>query len=291
MTAFGKFVNTIVGYEAIIKQHSLLSWNGINLGATEPEIIKDYLLTSGVGVDYLNRNIAAKIHNNTQYTVKFASVYAHSKPRITRTANSIANCTGDTGQCELGDLMLALVFIDKNKKIIHASAHLAQAKKDPVLTSASQQCLYDKDLEFEMPANAVRESVTQHSLRRLPDYTEQRIHALSYLILKPGVSIRQVPWSSNMGYGYEHFIYRMLIGDIGKSFKTPIAGEEEWNCIVDDMINIGTGKVSSSTVRGYGLPFILDKFNYFFFLGEYKMEIPDDGIPTIYIIVQDNELG
>lgn len=291
MTAFSKFVNTISSYEALIKYHALFSWSGINLGATEPDIIKDYLLTSGVGVDYLNRNIGAHIHSNTQYTVKFASVYCHQKPRVKRTANSIANCTGDTGQCELGDLMLVLVFIDKNKNIVHTAAHLVQAKKDPFLTSVSQQCLYDKDLEFEMPANVVRESITNHSLRKLPDYTEQRIQALSYLILKKKITVHQIPWSSNMGYGYEHFIYRMLIGDIGKTFKTPLAGEDEWNCIVDDMINIGTGKVPSSTARGYGLPFILDKFNFFFVFEEYKMEIPNEGIPTIYIIVQDNELG
>lgn len=83
------------------------SWNGINLAATEPDIIKNYLLSPDVGVDYLNRNIAANIHSNTQYTKKFASVYTHQKPRITRTVNSIANCTGDTRQCELEDYKAA----------------------------------------------------------------------------------------------------------------------------------------------------------------------------------------
>ena len=94
-----------------------------------------------------------------------------------------------------------------------------------------------------------------------------------------------------MEYGYENFLHRFMIGDIGKSFVPPTATTNDWDCIIEDLINVGTGKITSSTSRGAGLKFVLDSFNFLFFYDEYKMELDNPGLPTIYIIVQDTELN
>jgi hypothetical protein len=291
MTPFGKFVNEIARFESLIKRHADLSWKGIHLSNNEPAIVKEYLLSKGVGVDYMNWHISNEIHLNTQYTVKFASVFVHGKPRITRTATSQTHCKGSTPQCELGDLMYALVFVDNNKNIIHTAAHISQAKKGFDMSSRSQQCLYDKDLEFEMPKNVVAQSSNSNSLRYLPDYTEHRNQALSYLYIGKRVQVGMVPYTCNTKHYYGNFIYRMMTGSMGKPFIPPPSGDNGWNCIIDDLINVGTGKNPSSQVRGFGLDFVLDSFNYFLNFEEYQLELPHEGMPSMFIIVQDRELN
>lgn len=294
MTPYDKFIQTISTFSNEIKIHSQKSWLGINLGLSEPEIIKQYLMSPKVGVDYLNENISKLVSGNSQYQIKFASVFTHQKPRIERTVTSKSNCVGNTDQCEIGDLLLIFCFIDRNKTVKLARAHLVQAKKDYVLSSASQKCLYENDLDFMMPQNIADKSINPNRLRVLPTYATDRIHSLSYLILNstyPLPSLRQIPWSSNMEYGYENFLHRFMIGDIGKPFVTPTPTSNDWDCIIDDLINVGTGKVASSTSRGAGLKFVLDSFNYFFFYDEYKMELENPGLPSIYVIVQDTELN
>jgi hypothetical protein len=233
--------------------------------------------------------------SKTQYQIKFASVYPHKKPIIERTASSRLNCIGSTEGCELGDLLLIFCFVDKNKTVQLSRAHLVQAKKNYDLNSASQKCLYESDLDFLMPQNVVNQSTNPTRQRILPTFATDRIHSLSYLILNSTFSypsLRQIPWSSNMEYGYENFLHRFIIGDIGKTFVPPAPSTNNWDCIIDDLINVGTGKVPSNTnPRGEGLEFILDSFNFFFFYDEYKLELDNPGLPTMCIIVQDTELN
>lgn len=293
MIAYDNFIKIISGFAKEIKSHSIRSWNGIDLKLTEPEIIKKYLLDNTVGVDYLNQNISKLINTNTQYQIKFASVFTHQKPRIQRTPNSIINCKGDTSQCELGDLLIIFCFVDKNKRVKVARGHIMQAKKKYELKSKSQKCFYDSDIEFLMPQTISSKSINTKQERVWPTFAENRVHALSYLILNEEAkytSIRQIPWESEMEYGYENFLYRLIIGDIGKAFFPPSNVSNDWNCIIDDLVNVGTGKVSSSIGRGEGLKFVLDVFNFYFILTEYKLELENPGLPTLFIIVQDTEL-
>ncbi len=295
MIPYDKFITTISKFSNEIKIHSQKSWTGINLNLSEPEIVKEYLLGSKVGVDYLNENISKLVSGKTQYQIKFASVFTHQKPRIERTAASKSICSGNTEQCELGDLLLIFCFVDKDKTVKLARAHLVQAKKDYVLSSTSQKCLYENDLDFLMPQNIADKSINSNRQRVLPTYAVDRIHSLSYLILNSILflpSIRQIPWASNMEYGFENFLYRFITGDIGKVFVPPLPSSSDWDCIIDDLINVGTGKIGSKNqqVRGSGLKYVLDSFNFFFNYNEYKLELDNPGLPSMFIIVQDTEL-
>jgi hypothetical protein len=294
MSYYDEFIKTLANFSKEIKAESLNSWKGIKRSQTEPDIIKQYLLDKNVGVHYLNEHLAKVISEKTgRYQIKFASVFTHQKPRVERTATSKLSCTGSTNEVELGDLLLIFCFVDKDKTVMLSRAHLIQAKKTSVLTSESQKCLYDSDLDFLMPQNIVDKSINPNRLRTLPSYKDDRIGFLSYLIInsspKPP-SLRQIPWSSDMEYGYESFLLRFILGEIGAQFTVPALTANNWDCIIDDLINVGTGKVPSETTRGTGLKFILDIFNYYYYYDEYKLETENPGLPTLYVIVQDKEL-
>jgi hypothetical protein len=286
-----EYVNKISDYSHLIITEVRNSWNGIDFNKKEPDIIKDYLLASGKGVDYLNNSISKKITSETKYEVKFASVYCHQKPRVTRTQNSINRCKGDTKSCELGDLMTVFIFLDKNKKVVCSTAKIMQAKKNDKLNSLSQKCLYESDLEFEMPKNILLSSTNSFAKRTLPNYYEYRNHALSYLILRKGSqTIREIPSACNLIHNWECDINMMMEFKTGLKFSLPkIKNDYGWDCIVHDLLNVGTGKVPSSTKRGYGLNFFLDEFNYFYHYHEYKIENEMPSIPTIMIFCKDTE--
>jgi len=110
------YINMISNYSNLILQEGANSWNDIDFSKKEPDIIKDYLLSPQKGIDYLNHNISKKITSETSYELKFASIYSHQKPRITRTTLSKNKCNGDTDSCELGDLMTVFIFWTKTKK-------------------------------------------------------------------------------------------------------------------------------------------------------------------------------
>lgn len=286
---YDKFVNSISAFSTEITLHSIQSWNGIDLQKTEPQIIKSYLLDKGVGVDYLNRNLSP-ILSHSSYHVKFASVFIHQKPRITRDATSINLCTGDTPACELGDLMVVFCLLDKNKAPIFKSSVISQAKKDRILTSQSQQCLYDSDISFSMPARVYSNSIINSPQRILPDYAQGRSKALHYLILDTHPTLRQVPWNSNLEYSWAHFLNRIIIGDLGLPFDSATSATPDWNCIIHDLLNIGNGVIPSGISRGNALSELVNVFNSFEEYDKYSIEIEDQqGVSILFIIVRDTE--
>ena len=281
----------ISGFSKLIHDESKHSWMPINFTKSEPEIIEEYLLSNGKGVDYLNQNISKVISSQTQYELKFASVYCHQKPRVTRTQRSKDKCNGDTPSCELGDLMTIFILLDRNKSVIHSTAKIMQAKKKDFLDSESQKCLYESDLEFEMPKNIVAKSTNNSSLRKLPNYHESRNMGLSYLILNDKDPYnKEIPRMSNLNYSWGAFIQLMMEFKTGLAFKLPQNSNEiGWDCIINDLLNIGTRKVYSSIKRGSGLEYFLNAFNNFSYFPEYKLEFKESGIPMLVIICKDTE--
>jgi hypothetical protein len=286
------YIKMISKYSSLIISEANNSWKGIDFSKTEPQIIKDYLLSAGKGVDYLNYKISSVIRSQPRYEVKFASVYCHQKPIIVRTNNSITKCLGSTPSCELGDLMTIFVLLDKNKKIVHSTAKIMQAKKKDILDSESQKCLYESDLDFEMPQNIVNESTNPDKLRTLPNFNSNRNNALSYLILNNGFPLnKEIPSSSNLTYSWSHHLNLMMEFKTGLSFVTPTKKVDNgWNCIINDLINIGAEKIKGSTKRGSGLEHFINAFNYFFFFPEYKLENENTGLPKVIIFCKDTKL-
>lgn len=285
------YVNMISKYSDLILREASNSWNNIDFSKPEPEIIKEYLLSAGKGVDYLNHNVSKIITNQTEYELKFASVFCHQKPRVVRTFNSRKNCIGSTDSCELGDLMIVFLLLDKNKNVVCSTAKIMQAKKQDNLDSESQKCLYESDLDFNMPNNVVKVSSNDFALRKLPNYSERRNMGLSYLILNGGNPYnKEIPSASNLHYGWNYHLELMMELKTGKKFVNPIDKEDiGWNCIISDLLNIGTGKVKSSIDRGYGLDFFINAFNYYYYYPEYKIENEETGIPKIIIICKNTE--
>lgn len=282
-------MKSVTAYSHDITKHSISSWNGIDFNLTEPQIIKSYLLDKGVGVDYLNRNLAPILRSAT-YEVKFASVFIHQKPRIVRIATEIAKCEGDTLACELGDLLVVFCLLDKNKVPLYRSAAISQAKKTRVLTSQSQQCLYDSDMKFNMPERVYRNSVIQTPERNLPSYAEGRTKALHYLILDKYPIQRRVPWDTNIEDNWTYFIHRMLIGDLGLPFEDVNPAIPDWNCIMHDLLNIGQGIIPGSIDRGNTVADIAGQFNDFNEYEKYSLEVEDaQGLPMLFIIVRDTQ--
>jgi hypothetical protein len=286
--AYNKFVKLISTYSSNIIMHSDLSWHGIDMTKHEPQIIEQYLMGNNVGVDYLNKNLVP-ILLGTGYEVKFASVFIHGKPIVTRTTSSVSICNGNTPSCELGDLLIVFCFLDATKKPIYCSAMLSQAKKTAVLTSASQQCLYDSDKDFEMPARIYTHSIIPNPARELPGYANGRTKALTYTILEPRVATYHVPWTSSINHTWGLTIQRILNGDLGLEFKGPVVNPD-WNCIIHDLVSIGTGNIPSSKLRGNALADVTDIFNDFNEYEKYTEIIENGpGVPMMFMIIRDKE--
>ena len=75
----------------------------------------------------------------------------------------------------------------------------------------------------------------------------------------------------------------------GMSFSKPLdSNDNGWNCIVNDLINIGTGKIPSSRSRGLGLDYLINAFNHYLYYPKYKQDF-QEGIPKLIIICRDTE--
>ena len=223
--SYDKFVKTISQFSGAVYIHAKNSWNGIDLTKDEPDIIKNYLLSKNVGIDYLNKNLSP-ILSQSSYEVKFASVFVHKKPTVVRTAASIALCTGTRPSCELGDLLIVFCFLDANKKPIHCTALLSQAKKDSLLDNRSQQCLYESDVDFDMPATIYNFSEIKTPNRILPSYGHGRTNGLIYSIINPAPHSHYVPWNTDIVYDWGLTLERILIGDLGLKFGGPVVSPD-----------------------------------------------------------------
>lgn len=287
------YIKMISSYGSLIYREAENSWKGISKVHNEPKIVQDYLLSKGKGVDYLNHTVSKKILDETKYEMKFASVYCHKKPTIQRTVNSKTNCKGSSPGCELGDLMIVFVLLDKNKSIVHSTAKIMQAKKHDKLDSESQRCLYESDLDFEMPKNVVSHSTNKNKLRILPNFNANRHNALSYLIIRPrSIKTVAIPYHSNIHNQWGSELKNIMELKTGLSFNPPKDNSSNnWDCIINDLLNIGSGVVKSSTKRGYGLDYFKDRFNFFFFFPEYKQENESEGMSQLFVFCKDTELS
>lgn len=292
MSALDKFVHHISSFSPQIHTHATQSWNGISMTQNEPEIVKEYLLKPGVGVDYLNNNLAPVL-SGTTYEVKFASVFIHQKPTVTRTAASQTAHPSVNKRCELGDMLVVFCLIDVRKNPLYASAVILQAKKKDHMPAGAQQYLYDHDFDFNMPANLYNRSVFRSPLRLLPDYPNDRTKALHYLILDTSPFTRTIPWTTSIKHGWDDFLLRVLIGSLGRRFG-PIGPPTapNWGCIIHDLINVGSSLLPNGARRGTSLRGIINLFNDFTDYHEYAKVVDGEenqGLPTLYIIVRDKE--
>jgi len=258
----------------------------------EPEIIKQYLLRTGVGVDYLNNHLAPVLSGST-YEVKFASVFIHQKPTVTRTATSQSAHPSANKRCELGDMLVVFCLIDVHKNPLYTSAVILQAKKKDHMPAGAQQFLYEHDLDFNMPANLYRKSAIRSALRLLPDYPHDRTKALHYLILDGSPFTRTIPWATSIQHGWDDFLFRVLIGSLGRRFASVTKPTiPNWTCIIRDLIDVGKVLLPSRAPRGSNLLGVINLFNDFTDCHEYSQVIEGQeyqGLPTLYVIVRDKE--
>ncbi len=143
--------------------------------------------------------------------------------------------------------MTIFLWLDKDKKLACSTAKIMQVKKLDNLDSESQECLYDSDIDFEMPTNVINVSTNSNALRTLPNYSENRHMALSYLILNDGHPYnKEIPSYSDLHYEWNYHIKLTMEFKTGKRFELPIDNYDNgWNCVINDLLNIGFGKVIS----------------------------------------------
>jgi len=283
------FIHTIKKYSDLIKVESSNSWTAINKNQNEPNIILDYLTQPNQGVDYLNSKIASKITAETNYEMKFASIYCHQKPRIQRTPKNIERCDGDnkTEKCELGDLVIHFLLLDKDKKVQFSNAVILQAKVGHKPDNRTQQCLYENDDSLIFPKYFDKEN----EICELPKYEDCRAKALAYLFIGDDISVGQIPISNKLVFSWSFIIQRLLTNDFGKAYSySEKSYKNDWDKLISKLIfNLQNSKLVKGKKRVNGLENILNKFNYYYYYPEYKLTIDNEGIPTIMIIVRNKE--
>ena len=265
------------------------SWADIDR-SSEVSAIRSYLLDSGVGISRLNRTVAPAI-SNALYDFKFAGLFCHQKPRITRTAASVAKCCGDTSSCELGDLYVVFVFLNTAGMCIYASSALFQAKLKPKLDSKSQQCLYESDTDFAVPRYLAKRLDPPNQLREMPSASEGRSRGLRYLVLNPTRPVRDIqsrfsPWNNNYQQRWSTFLDGLVSGTDGIPLSTG-KSVTRWDIISDDILHIGVLSAHTGKARGTNLPtrLVTGLFNNFSFSEKttciYDGEV---GVPTMFAI-------
>ena len=223
--------------------------------------------------------------------MKFAGVFIHQKPRITR-INSNCFVKNDI-RCELGDLLTVLLFVDKNKNLIFQYAFISQAKKENKMDNKCQYCLYEKDKIFEFPKNMRDEVLTLE--RILPSFY-RRHRGLNYLILDKYPYVKYIPFEANIKVNWGFIIYQLLLGLNGLYFTGYLPKIEYigWSRIIWDLIYF-TGKAKYKNVsRGNVINLFLNEFNDFNNYDKNFISIEGEengGIPILFIIVQDKEIS
>ena len=284
-----KFIHTIKNYSDLIKTESVNSWRHIDKTQKEPDIILEYLTEANKGVDYLNDKIASKITANTIYEMKFASIYCHQKPRIERTDNNIKKCIGSnkTERCELGDLIIQFILLNKDKKVQFSNAVILQAKIGNKPDNQTQQCLYENDDRLIFP----KYFGTENAICEFPKYEDNRAKALAYMFIQEDINIGQIPIENNLVFSWAFIIQRLMTNDFGKEFDYSETNyTNEWDKLISKVTsNLSNSKLRKGKKRVNGLDNLLNKFNYYYYYPEYKLTTDNEGIPTIMIIVKNKE--
>ncbi|MFY2640390.1 hypothetical protein ACOTDF_02465 [Achromobacter insuavis] len=269
------------------------SWDGIDK-TREVSAVRDYLLKDKVGVSYLNSKLAPLLSTG-EFRMKFASLFCHKKPGVTRTDDCKAENAGDSPGCELGDLFVLFVLLDGADKLHHAAGALCQAKVGPKLDSKSQRALYDFDLEFNVPAYLANRGNSPGNVRKMPTYEEGRGRALRYMILcdepSGNVTARHAPWGKQFRPAWSSFVDGLITGTDGLRVLLESTNPSSWDHIVTDLLHVGLNVPAKKPPRGNDIAtqVATSLFNNFANLQDHSAETEFEGVPTLMIIAHAPE--
>ena len=139
----------------------------------EQDIIFDYLIK---GIRYLNIQVAPLLSTDG-FVTKFSGVFVHSKPLVhpKPAADTFNN------SCEIGDLLVLYVLLNKQKRLVHQRAFISQAKKINRMDNKCQHYLYEIAKEFQYARGACTYNRERRTLPRI----HYRHNAFNYLLLEP----------------------------------------------------------------------------------------------------------
>lgn len=193
------------------------AWSLCDFSLSEPKIVKSFTLDPDKGAHYLNSSLATNFNNSQlRFVLKFAGIYAHQRPYVSRDA---ANCakphqgTNSTKSCELADLVFLSVLVDQKKNVITSRASFFQAKKKDAIDNQTQRWLYDYDDHFLYTAKTFWERTSCNSPKRImPDWDEERSTAFQYLILdEDKANVRLSPWNVDHRHNLVFFYIDFLL--------------------------------------------------------------------------------
>lgn len=222
------------------------SWEGLK-SKDEVGIIKEYLTSKHVGVDFLNNKLSNI--KSDYFNIRIQSVFSHKQPRVT-----FIDKYNQPKGCELADIL----FIHRinyhapdlpKSKNLYSSGFLCQVKLNHTENvNQNQECLYYEASEFKMP-NWASEPDTK---RRFVD----KHKTLSFLYLKDkngnynkNKEIKKVNRGSEM-VGFSNILIDFLKGDFGLKFdaeikqgKYEVSRNGDWNILMNDLIEkVGKNK-------------------------------------------------
>lgn len=267
------------------------SWHGIDRD-DEVRAIKDYLMKAGVGVSYLNSKVAPYLYK-WPFTVKFASVFCHQKPRVSRTILNQNINPSIKNQCELGDLFVLFILLKNGIDLQYASGALFQAKRQNKMDNDTQRFLYDYDMDFEVPKFLEKRPGSPGISRRIPSYSEGRANAFRYLILNPRrkldkVFARRTPWTNGYCFCWSTFMDGLLSGADGIQIYPGSSEPSSWDIIAEDLMHMVVKIPSNKPPRGNDVAtqVATQFFNNFSHLKNFRIEGGDEtlGIPTLMVI-------
>jgi hypothetical protein len=259
----------------------------------EVEIVRQYLRQKDCGTVFLNENLAKPILSTSGWTVKFASIFLHQKPKVIGWKKSQVLHQPEKA-CELGDLQTIFVYVDANRVVQKIRSVIFQAKLKPtkgdyVIEDQFQRRLYDDCDGFRY------QSIANGASRDLPRGSN-RDRALQYLFVaeKP-VRTRTIPSNepggAMMRFG-EHLV-RFLNDSTGLEILPEDKTGTGWNRIFDDIVEEVAREVTSYNMRrNEGLDALLGLFNNFADSDAYYLEVgpeSDPGFGIQFVIVSDDE--
>ncbi|MCT7313259.1 hypothetical protein N5J06_19980 [Ralstonia sp. CHL-2022] len=293
-TVLSDLIEALAQHKRDVITSAQIAWRLCDFSLAEPEIIKSFTMSSGKGVDYLNRTLATDFNNaQTRFVLKFAGVYAHQRPYVFRDAanSSVHAGTNKTERCELADMAFLAVCVDQEKTVIAARASFFQAKKGEAIDNETQRWLYDYDDKFKYQASSFWEHAACNSPdRTMPDWDEGRTSAFQYLILSEthNAHVRLSPWNVCHRHAFGFFLYRLLTFAGGKDYRASEITAGGWSSIVNDVLRMGNGAMSGVDRGSVDLDTIIDYFNDF---RDHTVQNYDsrssEGFPIVIAIVQD----
>ncbi len=299
----------------IILGHFDASWKSVNFNKREQEILKDYLI--GSGLPKLNI-VAQTVLSFNKFVVKFAGVFVHQTPKVMRLQSEHKAVKA---VCEIGDWLVISIWLNRYKKIQWVSAYfyqvkkLSSRKKHIKIENSCQKGLYDQDNSFlyYSPRDLYRKSLFVRTPLRCWGFkdTYERNRGLKYLILNnsnPPV-VYPAPLNDSNKLRFSEDLLSLLLMDTGIPIDLlPSANEYKWTSIILDLIRVTANKSLKGyrdKHRGTGLEPLLGfvkRFNSFEDYDNCKLpptkgfwddfgsnDYGENGISTLFVFIQDKE--